>query len=56
MIGVHDKTLDIVGIDIYNYDHQKTTLLLTERYTNADKRSEGWNKFLEILKDQGLIK
>lgn len=27
-----------------------------ETKKNADKRSEGWNKFLEILKDQGRIK
>lgn len=31
VIGVHDKTLEIVGTDTYNYDRQKAILRLTER-------------------------
>lgn len=34
VIGVHDKTLDIVGTDTYNYDKQKAILRLTERCVN----------------------
>ena len=34
VIGVHDKTLEIVGTDTYNYDKQKAILRLTERYVN----------------------
>lgn len=34
IIGVHDKTLEIVGIDAYNYDRQKAILRLTERCVN----------------------
>ncbi|MDO4165707.1 MAG: putative DNA binding domain-containing protein, partial [Bacteroides sp.] len=34
VIGVRDKTLEIVGIDIYNYDRQKAILRLTERCIN----------------------
>lgn len=34
VIGVHDKTLEIVGTDTYNYDKQKTILRLTERCVN----------------------
>ena len=39
VVGVHDKTLEIVGTDIYNYDRQKAILRLTERCTNLS--SEG---------------
>ena len=39
VMGVHDKTLEIVGTDIYNYDRQKAILRLTERCTNLS--SEG---------------
>ena len=39
VIGVHDKTLEIVGTDTYNYDRQKAILRLTERCTNLS--SEG---------------
>lgn len=39
VIGVHDKTLEIVGTDAYNYDRQKAILRLTERCTNLS--SEG---------------
>lgn len=34
VIGVHDKTLEIVGTDTYNYDKQKAILCLTERCVN----------------------
>ena len=33
VVGVHDKTLEIVGTDTYNYDRQKAILRLTERCT-----------------------
>ena len=39
VVGVHDKTLEIVGTDTYNYDRQKVILRLTERCTNLS--SEG---------------
>lgn len=31
VIGVKDKTLEIVGTDTYNYDRQKTILRLKKR-------------------------
>ena len=34
VIGVHDKTLEIVGTDTYNYDKQKAILRLIERCVN----------------------
>lgn len=34
VIGVHDNSLEIVGTDTYNYDHQKAILRLTERCVN----------------------
>ena len=34
VIGVHDKTLEIVGTDTYNYGKQKAILRLTERCVN----------------------
>ena len=34
VIGVHDKTLEIVGTDTYNYDRQKAILRLAERCVN----------------------
>ena len=39
VVGVHDKTLEIVGTDTYNCDRQKAILRLTERCTNLS--SEG---------------
>lgn len=39
VVGVHDKTLEIVGTDTYNYDRQKAILRLTERCANLS--SEG---------------
>ena len=38
VVGVHDKTLEIVGTDTYNYDRQKAILRLTERCTNLPTR------------------
>ena len=43
VIGVHDKTLEIVGTDTYNYDRQKAILRLKDRCANLS--SEG----LDIL-------
>lgn len=34
VIGVHDKTLEIVGTDTYNYDKQKAILRLAEKCVN----------------------
>ena len=39
VLGVHDKTLEIVGTDTYNYDRQKAILRLTDRCANLS--SEG---------------
>ena len=39
VIGVHDKPLEIVGTDTYNYDRQKAILRLTDRCANLS--SEG---------------
>ena len=39
VIGVHDKTLEFVGTDTYNYDRQKAILRLTDRCANLS--SEG---------------
>ena len=39
VVGVHDKTLEIVGTDTYNSDRQKAIPRLTERCTNLS--SEG---------------
>ncbi len=39
VIGVKDKTLEIVGTDTYNYDRQKVILRLTDRCANLS--SEG---------------
>ena len=39
VIGVHDKTLEIVGTDAYNYDRQRAILRLTDRCANLS--SEG---------------
>ena len=55
VIGVHDKTLEIVGTDTYNYDRQKAILRLTDRcanlssegldiveYITSDTQKKGW--------------
>ena len=34
VIGVHDKTLEIIGTDTYNYNRKKAILRLTERCVN----------------------
>ena len=39
VVGVHDKTLEIVGTNTYNYNRQKAILRLTERCANLS--SEG---------------
>ena len=39
VVGVHDKTIEIVGTDTYNYDRQKAILRMTERCVNLS--SEG---------------
>lgn len=39
VIGVKDKTLEIIGTDTYNYDRQKAILRLKERCANLS--SEG---------------
>ena len=39
VVGVRDKTLDIVGTNTFNYDRQKAILRLTERCSNLS--SEG---------------
>ena len=39
VLGVQDKTLEIVGTDTYNYDRQKAILRLTDRCANLS--SEG---------------
>ena len=39
VVGVHDKTLEIVGTNTYNYDRQKAILRITERCANLS--SEG---------------
>ena len=39
VVGVHDKTMEIVGTDTYNYDRQKAILRLTDRCANLS--SEG---------------
>ena len=49
VIGVHDKTLEIVGTDTYNYDRQKAILRLTDRCTNLS--SEGLDIMEYITSD-----
>jgi ATP-dependent DNA helicase RecG len=49
VIGVHDKTLEIVGTDTYNYDRQKATLRLTDRCANLS--SEGLDIMEYITSD-----
>ena len=46
VIGVHDKTLDIVGTDIYNYDRQKAILRLTERCVNLSTEGLDIDEFI----------
>lgn len=49
VIGVHDKTLEIVGTDTYNYDRQKAILRLTDRCANLS--SEGLDIMEYITSD-----
>ena len=49
VIGVQDKTLEIVGTDIYNYDRQKAILRLTDRCANLS--SEGLDIVEHITSD-----
>lgn len=49
VIGVHDKTLKIVGTDTYNYDRQKAILRLTDRCANLS--SEGLDIIEYITSD-----
>ena len=49
MIGVHDKTLEIVGTNTYNYDRQKAILRLTDRCANLS--SEGLDIIEYITSD-----
>ena len=44
VVGVHDKTLEIVGTDTYNYDRQKAILRLTERCTNLSSQMQTMQK------------
>lgn len=46
MIGVHDKTLEIVGTDTYNYDKQKAILRLTERCVNLSTEGLDIDEFV----------
>lgn len=49
VIGVHDRTLEIVGTDTYNYDRQKAILRLTDRCANLS--SEGLDIIEYITSD-----
>ena len=46
VIGVHDKTLEIVGTDTYNYDRQKAILCLTERCVNLSTEGLDIDEFI----------
>ena len=46
MIGVYDKTLDIIGTDTYNYDRQKAILRLTERCVNLSTEGLDVEEFI----------
>ena len=48
VIGVHDKTLDIVGTDKYNYDRQKAILRLTERCVNLSTEGLDIDEFVTV--------
>ena len=49
VVGVHDKTMEIVGTDTYNYDRQKAILRLTDRCANLS--SEGLDIIEYITSD-----
>lgn len=46
VIGVHDKTLEIIGTDTYNYDRQKAILRLTERCANLSTEGLDIEEFI----------
>ena len=46
VIGVYDKTLEIVGTDTYNYDRQKAILRLTERCVNLSTEGLDIDEFI----------
>ena len=46
VIGVHDKTLEIVGTDTYNYDRQNAILRLTERCANLSTEGLDIEEFI----------
>lgn len=46
VIGVQDKTLEIVGTDTYNYDRQKAILRLTERCANLSTEGLDIDEFV----------
>lgn len=46
VIGVQDKTLEIVGTDTYNYDRQKAILRLTERCANLSTEGLDIDEFI----------
>ena len=46
VIGVHDRTLDIIGTDTYNYDRQKAVLRLTERCVNLSTEGLDVEEFI----------
>ena len=46
VIGVHDKTLEIVGTDTYNYDRQKAILRLAERCVNLSTEGLDIDEFI----------
>ena len=46
VIGVHDKTLEIVGTDTYNYDKQKAILRLAERCVNLSTEGLDIDEFV----------
>ena len=47
VLGVHDKTLEIVGTDTYNYDRQKAILRLTDRCARQDF-GDCWHRYLQL--------
>lgn len=46
IIGVQDKTLEIIGTDTYNYDRQKAILRLTERCVNLSTEGLDIEEFI----------
>ena len=46
IIGVHDKSLEIIGTDTFNYDRQKAILRLTERCVNLSTEGLDVEEFI----------